>query len=98
LEFRFIFAWGGSSAIGPGWIKGIQFSPQGAKLIGQQVATLDNERNLPEGVNLKELMPNWFILYRRDDRAGGPGDYFMEFAMFVQASISASGTYTHFAS
>jgi hypothetical protein len=64
---RFIFAGGGLSAIGPGWAKGVQFSPQGKKLIGDQVKTLDNERMLPAGVYLRELMPEWFILYQRDD-------------------------------
>jgi hypothetical protein len=64
---RFIFAGGGLLAIGPGWAKGIQFSPQGKKLIGEQVKTLDNERTLPPGVYLRELMPEWFILYQRDN-------------------------------
>lgn len=64
---RFIFADGGRLAVGPGWAKGIEFSPQGKKLIGQRVNTLNNERMLPAGVYLKELIPEWFILYQRDD-------------------------------
>jgi hypothetical protein len=64
---RFICALGGLSAIGPGWAKGIQFLPQGTKQIGVQVKTLDNERTLPAGVYLREIVPDWFILFQRDD-------------------------------
>jgi hypothetical protein len=64
---RFIFGIGGLSAIGPGWAKGIQFLPQGTKHIGVQVKTLDNERTLPVGVYLREIVPDWFILFQRDD-------------------------------
>jgi hypothetical protein len=63
---RFIFAIGGLSAIGPGWVKGIQYSRDISK-VGVRVATLDNQRRFPEGVYLKELRPDWFILFQRDD-------------------------------
>jgi hypothetical protein len=63
---RFIFATRGS-AIGPGWAKGIQYSKRNSRLLGVRVATTDNAERLSDGVYLRELMPNWFIFFQKDD-------------------------------
>ena len=64
---RFILARGGLMAIGPGWVKGLQFLPDGAKLLGTRVESLDGSRRLSAGAYFREIEPNWFILYQRDD-------------------------------
>jgi hypothetical protein len=64
---RFIFATAGVSAIGPGWLKGIQFMPTGTKPKGVLVKTLDNPQNLSAGVYLVAVEPEWFLLYQADE-------------------------------
>jgi len=64
---RFIFATFGHSAIGPGWLKGIQFVPTGTKPKGVLVKTLDSPQNLSAGVYLVEVEPEWFLLYQADE-------------------------------
>jgi hypothetical protein len=64
---RFIFATVGPSAIGPGWLKGIQFVPTGTKLKGALVKTLDTQQALPAGVYLVLVEPEWFLLYQVDE-------------------------------
>lgn len=64
---RFIFGRSEGMAIGPGWAKGIEFVPEGARMIGTRVATLDESAKLSEGVYLREIEPQWFIFYQRDE-------------------------------
>jgi hypothetical protein len=45
---RFIFASGGLSAIGPGWLKGIEYLPENYKVEGVR-QNLDAESELPAG-------------------------------------------------
>jgi hypothetical protein len=63
---RFIFATVGS-AVGRDWAKGIQYSMRSSRLPGVRVATTDNAERFSEGVYLRELVPNWFIFFQRDD-------------------------------
>jgi hypothetical protein len=64
---RFILASDEHTAIGPGWSKGIQFIPAEAKLIGIRAANLDEAEKLAAGVYLREIEPQWFVFYQRDD-------------------------------
>lgn len=63
---RFIFASTGQ-AIGPGWAKGIQFIKDITKLKGTRIDTLDGSAKLPAGVYLREIEPQWFLFYQRDE-------------------------------
>lgn len=63
---RFIYVTGGVSAIGPGWLKGIQFVPSSAKVKGVLVKSLDDPRDLRAGVYFVQIEPEWFILYQLD--------------------------------
>lgn len=63
---RFIFASTGQ-AISSGWVKGIEFIPVTAKLIGTRMDTLDGSEKLPAGVYLREIEPRWFLFYQRDE-------------------------------
>jgi hypothetical protein len=63
---RFIFASAGQ-AISPGWAKGIEFIPDTGKVIGTQRDTLDESGQLPAGVYLRKLEPQWFLFFQRDD-------------------------------
>jgi hypothetical protein len=64
---RFCFAGGGMIlAIGPGWVKGIQYVPGNYERKGHVVQNLDEANTLPPGVYLREIEPNWFIFYQRD--------------------------------
>lgn len=63
---RFIFASAGE-AIGPGWAKGIEFIPDGQKVIGTQRDTLDDPAKLPQGVYLRKVEPRWFVFFQRDE-------------------------------
>lgn len=76
---RFIFAGGGTSAIGPGWVKGIEYVPRGYKINGDVygdtqpqwqgliLTNLDNAQTLPANVYLRPIEPNWFVFYQRSD-------------------------------
>jgi hypothetical protein len=64
---RFIFAGGGLSAIGPGWVKGIEYVPGNDTKKGTVVETLDNVKTLPAGVYLRQIEPKWFVFYQEDD-------------------------------
>ena len=64
---RFIFASGGASAIGPGWLKAIQFTSDEGKQKGTKLQNLDNPNTLPVGVYFREIEPNWCVLYQRTD-------------------------------
>ena len=64
---RFIFSGSEGLAIGPGWAKGFQFIPEGAKLIGTEMRSLDDAPKLPAGAYLREIEPRWYIFYQRDE-------------------------------
>ena len=65
---RFIFAGGGLSAIGPGWIKGIEYEPRSAEVAGDIHKDLDAPSSLADGgVYLRQIEPQWFILFQRND-------------------------------
>jgi hypothetical protein len=57
---RFLFVIGQISAIGPDWMKGIEYVPGGYESKGDLVQTLDNARTLPTGVYLRKIEPDWF--------------------------------------
>src|SRR6185503_11264947 len=65
---RFVFAGGGLLAIGPGWLKGIEYVPvddnRNNRRAGRIVENnLDQANVLPPGVSLRRITDNWFILY-----------------------------------
>jgi len=69
---RFVFAGGGLLAIGPGWLKGIEYVPvddnRNNRRAGRIVENnLDQANVLPPGVYLRRITDNWFILYQRTD-------------------------------
>lgn len=62
---RFIFASGGGLlAIGPGWLKGIEYSTD-------RKATMENLDQLASlatgGVYLRQIEPKWFIVFQKTD-------------------------------
>ena len=63
---RFIFA-GGGTAIGPDWVKGIEFVPGDFRRDGVLLTNLDGASALPANVYLRQIETNWFIFYQRDD-------------------------------
>jgi hypothetical protein len=73
---RFIFAGGGTSAIGPGWVKGIEYVPESFEIEGVTYSqgwqgivstNLDNARMLPANVYVRQIEPKWFIFYQKTD-------------------------------
>ena len=54
-------------AIGPGWMKGIEYVPGDYRRKGEIVQNLDNAKGLPSGIYLREIEPRWFIVYQHDD-------------------------------
>ena len=65
---RFIFAIGGLSAIGSGWFKGIEYVPEGVNSGGDILDSLDRPSSLVvEGVYLRQIEPNWFVIFQKDD-------------------------------
>lgn len=62
-----VFAGGGLSAIGPGWMKGIEYFPGDNRRKGDIVQNLDEANKLPPGVYLRQIEQNWFIVYQRTD-------------------------------
>jgi hypothetical protein len=64
---RFIFGKSDGLAIGPGWAKGIQFVPDGARLKETRTDSLDESGKLAAGVYLRKIEPQWFIFYQRDE-------------------------------
>lgn len=68
---RFIFAGGGLSAIGPGWLKGIEYVPGRVATVGREgdiLKNLDQPASLAEGgVYLRLIEPNWFIVFEKYD-------------------------------
>ena len=63
---RFIFALEGT-AIGPGWVKGIEYVPGDYSREGVLSADLDGARKLPANVYLRQIEPKWFVFYQRDE-------------------------------
>jgi hypothetical protein len=62
---RFIFA-GEGSAIGPDWVKGIEYVP-GDSWEGVPLPDLDKAASLPAHVYIREIEPKWLIFYQRDE-------------------------------
>jgi hypothetical protein len=62
---RFIFA-GEGTAIGPGWVKGIEYVP-GESWEGILLPDLDKAASLPAHVYIREIEPRWLIFYQRDE-------------------------------
>jgi hypothetical protein len=60
---RFTFAWGALSAISGGWLKGIDYVPGADRRIGTIVQNLDEANTLSPDVYLREIEPNWYIVY-----------------------------------
>lgn len=63
---RFIFA-GEGTAIGPDWIKGIEYVPGDYSREGVLSPDLNNAASLPANVYMREIEPTWFIFYQRDE-------------------------------
>jgi hypothetical protein len=65
---RFIFASGGTSAIGPGWLKGIEFVPGDTARVGVLTSNLDNVAAFPAGeVYLRKVAPDWYVVVQKTD-------------------------------
>ena len=62
---RFIFA-GEGVAIGPGWVKGIEYVPGDYTREGVLVPDLDKAASLPDSLYVREIEPRWFIFYQSD--------------------------------
>jgi hypothetical protein len=63
---RFIFA-GEGVAIGPGWVKGIEYVPGDYEREGVLLPDLDKAASLPAHVYVREIEPRWLIFYQRDE-------------------------------
>jgi hypothetical protein len=63
---RFIFV-GEGTAIGPGWVKGIEYVPGDYDQEGVLLPDLDKAASLPAHVYMREIEPKWFIFYQRDE-------------------------------
>jgi hypothetical protein len=63
---RFIFASEGV-AIGPGWVKGIEYVPGDYGQEGILLPDLDKAASLPAHVYMREIEPRWLIFYQRDE-------------------------------
>jgi hypothetical protein len=63
---RFIFA-GEGTAIGPGWVKGIEYVPGDDSREGVLLPDLNKAARLPANVYIREIEPTWLIFYQRDE-------------------------------
>lgn len=63
---RFIFA-GEGSAIGPDWFKGIEYLPGDYSREGTLLPDLNKAASLQANVYIRQIEPNWFIFYQRDE-------------------------------
>jgi hypothetical protein len=63
---RFIFARRGV-AIGPGWVKGIEYVPGDFSGEGVLLPDLDKAADLSANVYIRQIEPKWFIFYQRDE-------------------------------
>jgi hypothetical protein len=65
---RFIFAVGGLSAIGPEWVKGIEYVPGSTDRVGPVLENLDQPASLAwGGVYLRQIEPKWFVFFQKTD-------------------------------
>jgi hypothetical protein len=64
---RFIFASGGLSAISGGWLKGIEYLPEGKQNQLDILTSLDKARSLSPGVYFRRIESTWFIVYQKAD-------------------------------
>jgi len=65
---RFIFAGGGLLAIGPEWVKGIEYIPGSTDRVGVVLQNLDQPASLATGgVYLRQIEPKWFIFFQNTD-------------------------------
>ena len=64
---KFVFAWGGLSAIGPEWTKGIEYVPGDDEDEAGFLPNLDKPGALPYGMYVREIEPHWFIFYNYMD-------------------------------
>ena len=66
---RFIFASGGGLlAIGPGWLKGLEYLPGSTNREGVVLENLDQPASLATGeVYLRQIEPNWFVIVQKTD-------------------------------
>ncbi len=63
---RFVFA-GGEFPISGGWLKGIDYQPGNRRRIGTIIQNLDKANTLPPDIYLREIEPNWYIVYQNLD-------------------------------
>jgi hypothetical protein len=63
---RFIFV-GEGTAIGPDWVKGIEYVPGDYEGEGVLLPDLDKAASLPARVYIREIEPRWLIFYQRDE-------------------------------
>ncbi len=63
---RFIFA-GDGTAIGPGWVKGVEYVPRDYSREGLLLPDLNKAPSLPANVYIREIEPKWLIFYQRDE-------------------------------
>lgn len=64
---RFIFSGGGLSAIGGGWIKGIEYRPNTLEEPEKLLLSLNEVNNLSPDLYLKKIEPSWYIFYQYND-------------------------------
>ncbi len=65
---RFVFAFGGLSAIGPEWVKGIEYIPGSTDRVGVVLENLDQLASLAwGGVYLRQIEPHWFVFVQKTD-------------------------------
>ena len=65
-HIRFIFA-GEGVAIGPGWVKGIEYVPGDFSGEGVLLPDLDKAASMPARVYIRQIEPKWFIFYQRNE-------------------------------
>jgi hypothetical protein len=63
---RFMFA-GEGSAIGPSWVKGIEFVAGNYERHGLIQTNLDQASRLPANAYINPIETNWFLFYQRDE-------------------------------
>jgi hypothetical protein len=63
---RFVFAMSENMAVGPGWVKGIEYVQGSSQGVGELKSSLDDVRGFQPGVYLREIEPHWFVIYQRD--------------------------------
>ena len=63
---RFIVAGNSKSAIGPGWLKGVEYIPADPEKKGVLVDSLDAAEGKSADVYLKSIEPRWYLVFQRD--------------------------------